>query len=161
MSDSKIRISWSHFVEATDWMCAQVADALDRNDDWHLIALARGGLVPATILSHKLNIPELGVIGISSYTGEEQTSIRFYGARLFTQSRLPRNILIVDDLVDTGLTLKAVKQSFATEAAQRGHDVPNIRTAVVFEKERQHVSMPDFVGQRLPDRWLVLPYEVE
>jgi len=61
-----------------------------------------------------------------------------------------RSVLVVDDILDAGITLKAVVEACREDGAAQ------VYTAVLVEKERAHVGGigADFVGVRLPDRYL-------
>ena len=62
-----------------------------------------------------------------------------------------RDVLIVDDIYDTGLTL------FHTQAIIRSCGVKSLKTCVLFEKNRQHAyTVPvEFIGMKVPDRFLI------
>jgi hypoxanthine phosphoribosyltransferase len=88
--------------------------------------LPRGGLIPAVMLSHKLNIPFVSQAQISSLTG---------------------NILIVDDICDSGKTLKRFKFE------------ENIYTATLHWKHSAEYE-PHFWWKIAPENeWIVYPWE--
>lgn len=79
-----------------------------------ILAIARGGLVPGTVLSHKYNCP-LYTIGVTSYSPVEDEFYETQGILKITQdidSTVLTNhqkILVVDDICDTGKTFTYVK----------------------------------------------------
>ena len=90
--------------------------------------LPRGGLIPAVILSHKMNIP-------------------FVSQAYLAQ--VPGNILIVDDICDTGKTLKRFKFE------------SNIYTATLHYKTSAEYE-PHFWWRLAPENeWIVYPWERE
>lgn len=78
----------------------------------------------------------------------------------FTGKVAGEQVLLVDDVLDQGFTLSALKRYFLAEAG-----AASVRTAVFLEKELVHPSAAvrslrasfrvDYVGVRAPDRWLV------
>ena len=73
-----------------------------------MLAITRGGLFPAGILARELNIKLIDTVGIESYSETEQTEARVL--KEFNQ-RFSHNILVVDDLADTGNTLRLLRKS--------------------------------------------------
>lgn len=88
--------------------------------------LPRGGLIPAVMLSHRLNIPFVSQANVSNITG---------------------NILIVDDICDSGKTLKRFKFE------------DNIYTATLHYKTTAKYE-PHFWWRIAPENeWIVYPWE--
>lgn len=72
-----------------------------------IVALARGGMIGAQLLGYALGIRRIGVLRVESYDGNEQRSrVEIEGD---ADAQNSERILIVDDIVDTGHTLQAVK----------------------------------------------------
>jgi len=76
---SKIFVSWDEVEELINLLCTQIIRSSIQID--HIFGMPRGGLIPAVMLSHKLNIP-------------------------MTQNPNQSNILVVDDICDSGETFK-------------------------------------------------------
>ena len=74
-------------------MCRKIANNVTTKYD-HVIGISRGGVIPATILSHLLDLSRVRVHQIHDSIGKVITS--------------PGNYLIVDEIFDTGETLKVV-----------------------------------------------------
>ena len=118
-----------------------------------IVAIAKGGLVPARILAKYLNINKIFSFGASSYEGTEKGNIQIY-------QKLPRiscnNIFIVDDISDTGDTFSAIDdhmKKYSSYMFQRYF------TASVFVKEDTK-RCPDFYVETVPkDTWVVFPFE--
>jgi hypoxanthine phosphoribosyltransferase len=66
-------------------------------------------------------------------------------------------ILIVDDLIDTGKTIKTIVDWLTRGSFNLVRE--NVRTAVLFYKKNEHF-VPDYY-ELLFDRWLVFPHELE
>jgi len=117
----KIFVEWSNIDQATDVLASLIKDS--QLNITHIMGLPRGGMIPAVMLSHKLNVP-------------------FFGAGMI----LNKNVLVVDDICDTGETLNRLKQS-------------GCLTASIHFKSTSIVR-PDFwygiVGE---EDWIVYPWE--
>jgi hypoxanthine phosphoribosyltransferase len=115
-----------------------------------VIAVMTGSIIFLADLIRKLDMPlRVGVIQAKSYTGTER------GALSVNSDMLPevagRDVLVVDDIFDTGHTLVEVL-AFLDELGPR-----SIRTAVlVLKRGKQQVKMrPDYVGCEIPDVFVV------
>ena len=127
--------------------CARIALDLTMNNDHQpevIVGLTRGGLFPAVILSHMLNLP-MNAVSYSSKrgAGDNRNHINILPeipSNNFESGtgRLPKDpcLLLVDDIADSGNTLKEV----ASEYRSRGHEVI---TAVLYWKESS-IFQPDF-----------------
>ena len=78
-----------------------------------IVAVTRGGLVPAAIVARELEIRLIETACISSYHGSEQGSLDVL--KEAPSAGNGKGWLIVDDLVDTGETAKALRQRTALE----------------------------------------------
>ena len=90
--------------------------------------LPRGGLIPAVMLSHKMNIPFVSQANIAGVVG---------------------NILIVDDICDTGKTLKRFKFE------------DNVYTATLHYKSSAEYEPNFWWRLAYENEWIVYPWERE
>ena len=119
-----------------------------------ILAIARGGLSVACALGYALSVKNLYVMNLEFYSGVDE--------RLDVPVMLPpyldkfdltdARILVVDDVADTGHTLKAVYE-FCQEV------VAESRTAVLYEKPHSLVKC-DFVWKRTA-QWINFPWSTE
>lgn len=72
-----------------------------------IVGISRGGLIPATLLSHRLRIPLKYVIHAESYEGRKQKKLTGLNYPQIKEKELVHGIF-VDDIVDTGVTIKAI-----------------------------------------------------
>jgi hypoxanthine phosphoribosyltransferase len=108
----------------------KLVSKIPENKYTEIYAIPRGGLSVGVYLSHYLDIP----LRIDDDLKD-----------LYTKNPEKSNILIVDDLVDTGITLGKYDTIFDT--------------AVVYYKPRS-ITIPTYYTKKIPnERWIVFPYE--
>lgn len=145
-------LTWEGYGKAARELAGQVADSGFRPD--LILAIARGGLFPAGSLGYALSVKNLYVMNLEFYSGVDE--------RLDVPVMLPpyldkfdlndAKILVVDDVADTGHTLKAVFE-FCQEV------VAESRTAVLYEKPHSLVKC-DFVWKKT-DQWINFPWSTD
>ncbi len=142
-------LTWNAFGEASIDLSQQVAESGYRPDI--ILAIARGGLLPAGSMGYALSIKNVFVISVEYYTGVGQTLD--FPVMLPPQLNLidiaDKKVLVVDDVADTGHTLKAVQDFITTNVAE-------VRIAVIYEKPHSLVKC-DYVWKRT-DRWIDFPW---
>lgn len=132
-----IDISWQQIEDAVN----NIVDRIKENQDTFdvIIGLSRGGLIPAVMLSHKLNIPLIPVVW---QTRDGNTQWRDIVA-IHNKS----TTLVVDDLVDSGRTYSEIMNIAG-----------NVKFAALYNK--QYSIVLDYWGTTLyNDRWLCFPWE--
>lgn len=120
-----------------------LVDKLEHEDFDCVLGVLRGGYVPAEIVSRALNIP-LTLIRLSSYSNRERSEIKELGSIGEPFGK----ILIVDDLIDSGETLKFLLNKY-----------PGSKTAVIFNKDVKRDLEPDFYSVKVKNEWIVQPME--
>lgn len=145
-------LDWATYGRAARELAQRVADSGFRPDI--ILAIARGGLFAAGSLGYALSVKNLFVMNLEFYTG--------VGERLDMPVVLPpyldkldltdARILVVDDVADTGHTLKVVHE-FCQDV------VSESKTAVLYEKSHSVVKA-DFVWKRT-DLWINFPWSTE
>jgi len=94
-----VHISWSEFHKEA----RKLADKLKSKKWIGIIAVARGGLIPASIIARELNIRTLDIICPSQYDGDIEIIKR-------PTIQDSSDLLIVDEFVNTGLTYRKVRE---------------------------------------------------
>lgn len=116
-----------------------------------VIAIMTGSLVLFADLIRRLSMPQrVGVIRASSYRGGTTSGELKVDAEMMIDVT-GRDVLLVDDIFDTGKTLDRISQMM------REFGAVSVRTAVLLHKQRDHdVTMrPDFVAFEIPDEFVV------
>lgn len=121
-----------------------------------ILCLARGGLRPGDMLSRVFDKP-LAIMSTSSYRAEAGTiQGRLDMAKYITMPRgeLAGRVLLVDDLADSGVTLKAVVDRLRSNPA-----IEELRSAVIWTKGASSY-IPDYYVEMLPTSpWIHQPFE--
>jgi hypoxanthine phosphoribosyltransferase len=115
-----------------------------------VVAPIRGGLLFGVIASHKLNVP-LSAIAYSSKRGAGDDKNH---SNVLPMAQHGQTILLVDDIVDTGNTLKEIVDHYTSKGVK-------VITAVFHYKEGA-VFAPDLYYWRIPadSEFINYPYEL-
>ncbi len=150
--DSKEILTWEGFGSASRELAQIIADSGFRPEV--IIAVARGGLLPAGALSYSLGVKLSDAINVEFYTDVHETlpDPILLAPLLDTDNLKGKSLLVVDDVADSGRTLALVIDILK----QHGGDV---RSAVIYGKP-QSVVDPDYVWRRT-DQWIVFPWSAE
>jgi len=152
MSEEREVLDWATYGTATRSLSQIVADDGYRPE--MILSIARGGLFVAGSMGYALSVKNIYVMNVEYYTGVDE--------RLPVPVMLPpyvdfveldgAKVLIVDDVADTGHTLKMVND-FTMER------VGEVRTAVLYEKSHSLVKC-DYAWKRT-DQWINFPWSTE
>lgn len=149
MSDEREILSWEAFGRASRELAQMVAD--DGYDPDMVLSIARGGLLIGGAMGYALSVKNTYTMNVEFYTDIDE--------RLEVPRILPpapdfvdlhdARLLVVDDVADTGHTLKSVQEFCAGKVGE-------VRTAVIYEKPRSVVKC-DYVWKRT-DLWINFPW---
>jgi hypoxanthine phosphoribosyltransferase len=119
-----------------------------------VIAVARGGLVPAGALSYALGTKATGTLNVEFYTGVEQTLPEPVVLEPFldTNAMKGKRLLVVDDVADSGRTLALVMALMSEHGAQT-------QSAVLYTKPLS-VVVPTY-SWRHTDKWVTFPWSAQ
>ena len=115
------------------------------------IAIMTGSLVLFADLIRRLSMPQrVGVIRASSYRGGTSSGELTIDASMMIDVQ-GRDVLLVDDIFDTGKTLDEISKRMLEMGAA------SVKSAVLLHKQREHVvkMRPDFVAFEIPDEFVV------
>jgi hypoxanthine phosphoribosyltransferase len=118
-----------------------------------IVGIARGGLVPARILTDLLETPQVATIRIEFYADIKQPSIQPILKQPLNTPVNGKKILIVDDISDSGQSLKTAKQHLLEKGAAE------TKIATLYAKSTTQ-TMPDYV-EKTAERWIVFPWEIK
>ncbi|MDX2216545.1 MAG: phosphoribosyltransferase family protein [Oculatellaceae cyanobacterium bins.114] len=153
---SDLYVSWSDYHHNIEQLAAKI-----HQSNWsfnQIICLAKGGLRVGDILARIYDLP-LAILAVSSYGGSNNQirgSITFANDLTMTTANLGSRVLLVDDLVDSGMSLK---RTLTWLDRKYGFYIDEIRTAVLWYKDCSVIT-PDYYVDYLPDNpWIHQPFE--
>ncbi len=111
-----------------------------------LVAITRGGLVPAAIVARELEMRLIDTFCVSSYDHMEQGKFEV----LKEVDGDGTGVLLVDDLVDTGATARIVRKA-----------LPKAHLATVYAKPAGRPEVDTFVTEVSQDTWIHFPWDTE
>jgi len=139
---NKLYYSWQNLE--TD--CRHLANDIkkDKVQYKQIIAITRGGLFVAGILSQFLNRVPIETISIHSYENKKRKDIKILNEKSSNEPTI-----ICDDVVDSGITAKEVKIRY-----------PNSKIVVLHYKSiNKPVIKPDYFMEDTSD-WIIYPWEI-
>jgi len=154
-SDKDLWVSWADYDRAIVELARMVHESGWQFDQ--VLCLARGGLRPGDIFSRIFDVP-LAILSTSSYreeVGKVQGSLDIARHITMTRGSLGGRVLLLDDLVDSGITLEKVQHHLKENFPA----VTEVRSAVIWYKACSSLR-PDFFHQHLPSNpWIHQPFE--
>ncbi|WGJ84687.1 phosphoribosyltransferase [Gordonia sp. SMJS1] len=117
-----------------------------------ILGIARGGLIPAGALAYALDCKLMISLNVEFYTGVGETLSEpvMLPSLLESSGLTDQRVLVVDDVADTGKTLKLVND-FCQEQGR----VAEVRNAVLYKKPHT-ITIPDY-SWRTTDKWIDFP----
>ena len=113
-----------------------------------IVAVSRGGLIPAAIVARELDIRLVECISVISYAGEAGTA----GVpRIVKPARAAGDgdgFLVIDDLVDRGETARAVRAA-----------LPRAVFACLYAKPAGRACADHFVAEIAQETWILFPWD--
>ena len=152
MNQSKFfLVSWAELhrdTRALAW--SLIALPQTQKAEWKgVIAVTRGGMVPAAVIARELGIRLVETVCISSYDEQDQGELHILKG---TGERVGKGEgwLVVDDLVDTGSTFKAIREM-----------APAAHFAAVYAKPLGKPEVDSYVTEVSQDTWIHFPWDLE
>lgn len=153
-------LTWQGFGDACRQIAEQIADSGWMPD--LIVAIARGGMLPAGAISYALGVKANGAINVEFYTGVGKTMLEpeILEPYMDISSLEGKRVLIVDDVADSGKTLKLIMDLIAKEGLSMGSDSAKVdaRSATIYLKPTS-VIKPDYVFKQT-DKWINFPWSV-
>ncbi|MBU0551430.1 hypoxanthine phosphoribosyltransferase [Myxococcota bacterium] len=131
---------------------AQITADYAENPDIILIAVLKGSYVFLADLARAIDLPlSIDFLGLSSYGSSTKSSGVVRMTQDLSKPIKDRDIVIVEDIVDTGLTMKYLLDNLQTRQPR------SIKVASLLHKPaRAQVEVPiDYVGFVIPDRFVI------
>jgi xanthine phosphoribosyltransferase len=147
-------VSWDQFHRDCKALAWRLADSTPEGGWDAIIAITRGGLVPSGIVARELSIRNIETICIASYHDyKDQGSlhvIKGISEQILADAKNGANVLVVDDLTDTGKTALKVREF-----------LPNSHIATVYSKPQGRPVVDTFVTEVSQDTWIYFPWDMD
>jgi xanthine phosphoribosyltransferase len=122
-----------------------------------IVAITRGGLIPAAIIARELDVRLVESVSIVTYAAgtsgtliEEERSGAPVVIKSPTAAGEGAGFLIVDDLVDTGTTARVVRGL-----------LPRAHFTSVYAKPAGRDAVDDYITEVSQDTWILFPWDTE
>lgn len=148
---ARVIISETDLQARVTELAHEITRDYSENDDLYMIGILKGAFIFLADLARKISVPHIvDFMALSSYG---QTTTTTGAVRILMDLREPienRNILLVEDIVDSGHTLSYLYKTL------QGRRPASLRTCVLLQKERDSLDVPvDYLGFSIPDVWVV------
>lgn len=159
-AEDRENLTWQGFGDACRQIAEQIADSGWMPD--LIVAIARGGMLPAGAISYALGVKANGAINVEFYTGVGKTMLEpeILEPYMDISSLEGKRVLIVNDVADSGKTLKLIMDLIAKEGLSMGSDTAKVdaRSATIYLKPTSIIK-PDYVFKQT-DKWINFPWSV-
>jgi xanthine phosphoribosyltransferase len=117
-----------------------------------VVAITRGGLVPAAIVARELNVRIIETVCVVSYQNYQHEGelkvLKGVAPEVTSMRGQGKGVLIVDDLVDTGKTARVVRDL-----------LPAAHFATVYAKPMGRPLVDTFITEVSQDTWIYFPWD--
>lgn len=148
--EDEIVVSWAELHRDARYL----SELLHRRGPWTgIVAITRGGLVPAALVARELDIRLIDTICVTSYDPGESGAAAQVQGEVKVLKGVPGDgagWLLIDDLVDTGRTAQAVRQL-----------LPKAHFATLYAKPAGRPIVDTFVKEFKQEKWIHFPWDIE
>ena len=154
MADHYYTVTWDQLhrdARALAWRL------IERGPFSGIVAITRGGLIPAAIIARELDVRLVESVSILTYGGERTGTLaddETLGAPVVLKPPVAAGdgsgFLIIDDLVDTGATAKVVRGL-----------LPRAYFACIYAKPAGRPQVDSFIPEVSQDTWIMFPWDTE
>lgn len=152
-ADKMFPVSWDQFhrdARALAWR-------LSSQNFSAMIAVTRGGMVPAAIIARELGLRVIETLAVASYGGGGAGPEQAQGGLKILKPVAPEllanggeGVLVVDDLVDTGATARLIREI-----------LPKAHLATVYAKPAGRPLVDTFITEVSQDTWINFPWDLQ
>ena len=155
----KLFISWDEYNSTVEKLAIQIDESGYKPDI--LIGIMRGGAPIIDVLSRVFKL-KCAYLAVESYSGkgieDKQGKLTFSREMSSTVQNLGGNLLLCDDLSDTGVTLHRSIEWLKEYTPLKGK-IKSVKTAILWKKASSSFNT-DFCAVKLKDDpWIVQPFE--
>ncbi|MBI5440077.1 MAG: xanthine phosphoribosyltransferase [Deltaproteobacteria bacterium] len=147
---NEIVISWPELHRDARYL----SHVLHQLGEWKgIVAITRGGLVPAALVARELEIRLIDTVCVVSYGASQEGGTESSQGELRWLKRVEGDgagWLLIDDLVDTGKTAKAVREL-----------LPRAHFATLYAKPLGRPIVDTFVKEFKQEKWIYFPWDID
>lgn len=121
---------------------------MERGPYTGIVAITRGGLIPAAIVARELEVRLIETVCVVTYDEEEMGAPKV--TKLPAVAGDGTGYLIIDDLVDTGSTARVVRSL-----------LPKAHFATIYAKPAARALVDTFITEVSQDTWIMFPWDME
>ena len=148
--EDKTKLTWSDIDSLTNTVAESISQKNIKFDT--IVALGRGGLIPGAILSYKLNIKNLQNLGINT----RQEDGQYVETLIYQRPTITGNVLVVDDINDSGKTFEAVNSLIKSEYP----DIGDLMYCSLVNRYNTKFNKNNISGKIInTSDWLVFPWD--
>jgi xanthine phosphoribosyltransferase len=146
--EKAFNVSWDQFhrdARALAWRLSAAGPFVG------VVAVTRGGLVPAAIVARELDLRLVDTFCVTSYVNETEqgrAQVLKSASPLLTEGD-GEGVLVIDDLVDTGATMKLLRAA-----------LPKAHVATVYAKPQGRPMVDTFITEVSQDTWIYFPWDL-
>jgi len=118
----------------------------------YILGISVGGLFPSIIFARLFNTKNFSSISVCSYTEKVRGDIKVINIP-DKELLKGKNVLIVDDIADSGSTIK-----FVSELLKKDYSVMDARTAVILINKSNCKYYPNYSNEEI-DQWIDFPWD--
>lgn len=144
-----LHLTWMDVQRLSEKLADQIAESGFRPDI--IVAVSRGGFDPARILSDELNIRSLASLQVIYYAGIRERNDKPQVKYPLNADISGLNVLVVDDVADSGNSLKVVKKYIDSLG-------PRVVKMATLHHKPWSTFEPDFYAESV-DKWIIYPWE--
>jgi len=152
--EDEIIVSWVELHRDARYL----SEVLHQKGPWKgIIAVTRGGLVPAALVARELDIRLVDTICVTSYDAGKEGEMSGGPAQRQGEITVLKGVagdgegyLLIDDLVDTGRTAQAVRRL-----------LPKAHFAALYAKPAGRAIVDTFVKEFKQSKWIHFPWDIE
>jgi xanthine phosphoribosyltransferase len=148
--DKAFPVSWDQFHRDARALAWRLSDVTPFKA---IVCITRGGLVPAAIVARELGLRLIETVCIASYHDYENQGsldvIKGVSQSVLDLGDDGANVLVIDDLVDTGKTAQVVRSM-----------LPKAHIATLYAKPLGRPLVDTFVTEVSQDTWIFFPWDM-